>query len=81
MSMKQMGCEHENRVLRAMRSGKWSAELRQHAAGCADCSEAMRLLATVFAHRSDVTLAAFGWRLDDLPDGPCYRPEKGAPPR
>jgi hypothetical protein len=41
--MKQMGCEHENRVLRAMRSGKWTAELRQHAAGCADCSEAMRV--------------------------------------
>ena len=43
MSMKQMGCEHENRVLWAMRSGNWTAELRQHAAGCTDCSEAMRV--------------------------------------
>ena len=43
MIMKQMGCEHENRVLRAMRSGNWTAELRQHTAGCADCSEAMRV--------------------------------------
>ena len=41
--MKQMGCEHENRVLRAMRSGQWTAELRRHASGCADCSEAMRV--------------------------------------
>ena len=41
-----------------------------------DCRPAMRELAASFARRSDVTLGAFAWRLDDPPDGPCYRPER-----
>ena len=38
-------------------------------------SEDMRALMRRFARRSDVTLQAFGWRLVELPDGPCYRPD------
>ena len=38
-------------------------------------SEGMRELATGFARRTDVTLDAFGWRLESRPEGPCYRPE------
>jgi hypothetical protein len=41
-----------------------------------DCSPRMRDLAGTFARRTDVTLKAFVWRLDDLPEGPCYRPER-----
>lgn len=41
--MKQMGCEHENDVIRALHSGEWTVELRQHVAGCPDCSQAMQL--------------------------------------
>ncbi len=41
--MKQMGCEHESRVIRALHSGQWTSELRRHAAGCGDCSEALRV--------------------------------------
>lgn len=44
-------------------------------AASADRSPAMRDLASTFARRSDVTLEAFGWRLEERPDGPCYRPE------
>lgn len=39
-----------------------------------DCGPLMRDLATTFARRTDVTLAAFGWRLVDDAGGPCYRP-------
>lgn len=38
-------------------------------------SPALRALAGTFARRGDVTLDAFGWRLESRPDGPCYRPE------
>jgi hypothetical protein len=41
--MKQMGCEHENGVIRALHSGEWTSELRQHAAGFPDCSQAMQV--------------------------------------
>jgi len=33
----------------------------------------LRELATTFARRSDITLAAFGWQLVDRAGGPCYR--------
>ena len=36
---------------------------------------AMRELAATFARRDDVTLEAFGWRLEEREGGPCYRPE------
>lgn len=38
-------------------------------------SQTLRSAAAAFAGRSDVTLEAFGWQLDDRPEGPCYRPE------
>lgn len=38
-------------------------------------SPRMRELSTTFVRRDDVTLEAFGWRLEDRPDGPCYRPD------
>lgn len=38
-------------------------------------SDAMQELARPFARRGDVTLEAFGWRLEERSDGPCYRPE------
>jgi hypothetical protein len=41
--MKQMGCEHENGVIRALHSGEWTDDLRQHVAGCPDCGLAMHL--------------------------------------
>ena len=34
---------------------------------------AFRETFAVFVARTDVTLAAFGWRLVQLPDGPAYR--------
>jgi hypothetical protein len=37
----------------------------------------MRETVRTFARRSDITLEAFGWRLVQLPDGPCYRPDLG----
>jgi hypothetical protein len=41
-------------------------------------SAAMRATVMIFARCHDVTLKAFGWRLLELPDGPCYRPaERG----
>jgi hypothetical protein len=39
--MKQMSCEHESGVIRALHSGEWSSELRLHAAECADCRQAL----------------------------------------
>ena len=44
----------------------------------AERSVAMRELATGFARRTDVTLDAFGWRLESRPEGPCYQPEMAA---
>lgn len=44
-------------------------------AAAAGRSEAMRELAGSFARRSDITLEAFAWRLEEGSDGPCYRPE------
>src|SRR5262245_55908058 len=37
-------------------------------------SAEMRGIITNFARRPDITLKAFGWRLLDQPEGPCYRP-------
>ena len=44
-------------------------------AAVAGRSDAMQELARTFARRDDVRLEAFAWRLEDRPDGPCYRPE------
>ncbi len=41
--MKQMGCEHESSVIRALHSDEWTKELRLHAAECQDCSQALYL--------------------------------------
>lgn len=41
--MKQMSCEHETDVVRALRSGEWTKELRLHVAECQDCSQALHL--------------------------------------
>ena len=41
--MNPMGCEHENRTIRAWRSGEWTSALREHLAGCVDCGEALRV--------------------------------------
>jgi hypothetical protein len=41
--MKQMSCEHENAVIRAMHSDEWTQELRLHVADCRDCSDALQL--------------------------------------
>jgi hypothetical protein len=37
--------------------------------------DAMRETMRTFVRRSDVSLEAFGWRLLQAPDGPCYRPD------
>ena len=39
-----------------------------------DAGPSVRKLASAFARRSDVTLEAFGWKLDHDAQGPCYRP-------
>jgi hypothetical protein len=41
--MKHMGCEYEAGVIRALHTGEWTEELRVHAAGCSDCSQALEL--------------------------------------
>jgi hypothetical protein len=41
--MKQMSCEHETGVIRALHLGEWTSELRRHAAECQDCSQALHL--------------------------------------
>lgn len=41
--MKPMSCEYESQVIRASRTGEWTAELRLHAAECEDCGAALRL--------------------------------------
>ena len=41
--MKQMGCEHEVDVIRALHTGEWTEQLRLHAAACQDCSKALHL--------------------------------------
>jgi hypothetical protein len=41
--MKQMGCEHETSVIRALHSGEWTNELRLHLDECQDCSQALHL--------------------------------------
>ena len=41
--MEQMGCEHENGVIRALHSGEWTDALRQHVGACPDCSQALQL--------------------------------------
>jgi hypothetical protein len=38
-----MGCEHEMDAVRALQTGKWTADLRQHVADCQDCSQALQL--------------------------------------
>jgi hypothetical protein len=39
-----------------------------------DLGSAMKDLAHMFCRRSDVTIEAFGWKVEDRADGPCYRP-------
>jgi hypothetical protein len=41
--MKRTGCEHEPEVIRALRSGEWTSELRLHVVECQDCSQALRV--------------------------------------
>ena len=41
--MKRISCEHETDVIRALRSGEWTTELRLHVAECLDCSQALHL--------------------------------------
>ena len=41
--MKQMSCEHESSVIRALHAGEWTSELRLHLAECRDCSQALQL--------------------------------------
>jgi predicted anti-sigma-YlaC factor YlaD len=41
--MKQMSCEHENAVVRALHSDEWAEELRLHLSDCQDCREALQL--------------------------------------
>jgi hypothetical protein len=43
----------------------------------ASVGPALRETVRTFARRSDVTLEAFGWRLLQMSDGPCYRPDAG----
>jgi hypothetical protein len=38
-----MSCEHEASVIQAMHTGEWGRELRQHAAECPECSQALAL--------------------------------------
>lgn len=48
LRMKKMnpaGCEREQDIARAVRSGLWNAELREHAAGCEACAETMAVAA------------------------------------
>jgi hypothetical protein len=41
--MKKTGCERESGVIGALRTGEWSEQLRLHAAGCPECSQALAL--------------------------------------
>jgi hypothetical protein len=41
--MKQISCQHETDVIRALRSGEWTSELRLHVAECEDCSQTLRV--------------------------------------
>jgi len=41
--MKPIGCEHENAVIRALRAGEWTQELRLHVEACQDCTQALDL--------------------------------------
>jgi hypothetical protein len=53
--MKQMSCEHETSVIRALHADQWSSELRQHVAECPDCRQALHLaeaLRTLAAQRA-----------------------------
>lgn len=43
--MKPVGCDREVEIARAVRSGRWSGDLRLHAAGCEACGEAMAVAA------------------------------------
>ena len=54
----------------AVRLGADPVELFDRAA--AGKPDATQQVAHTFARRKDVTLAAFGWVLTDLPEGPCY---------
>jgi hypothetical protein len=56
--MKQLGCEHEVEVIRALHSGEWTEPLRLHAAACQDCSQALHLAETLKA-RAQRTEARF----------------------
>lgn len=50
--MKQMGCEHESGVIRALHTGEWSSELRLHAAECLGCRQALELAEALRAESS-----------------------------
>jgi hypothetical protein len=54
--MKRISCEHETSVIRALRSGEWTPELRLHVSGCQDCSQALHLAQALGeeARRSEV---------------------------
>ncbi|HSN68117.1 MAG TPA: hypothetical protein VLV48_02665 [Thermoanaerobaculia bacterium] len=41
--MKQQGCEREMELIGALRRGELPADLRDHARGCADCSDAAKV--------------------------------------
>jgi len=55
-------CERENEMLTVLRSGGWpaaaDAELRTHVAGCASCSEVMRVKAGLMQMRAETMSAA-----------------------
>jgi hypothetical protein len=59
-------CEREREVARAVRSGLWSAELREHAAGCEACGEAMAVAAFLQSGEDPVVPEAglMWWRLE-----------------
>jgi hypothetical protein len=57
----------------ALRLGLDPVELFESAA--ASAGKELRQTMITFSRRTDVTLQAFGWRLVEAPDGPCYRPD------
>ncbi len=57
----------------ARRLGASPIDVFDEAAAADDVPDDVAALARTFGRRTDLTIAAMGWRLEETPDGPAYR--------
>ena len=61
MKVRMEGCEFEPQVVKAVRSGLWSAELRSHFASCSVCADAAMIAGALTDEVLEVPAAGLVW--------------------